>query len=85
MGVGSNAVEADGVWSRWLFALVEQLRHRLAQACAALRLGGVLVVHEYFDYATWRVAPRSPDLEKFVRVVMESWRATGGEPDIGPD
>jgi hypothetical protein len=28
------------------------------------------------------MAPRSPELEEFVRVVMESWRASGGEPDI---
>jgi hypothetical protein len=43
----------------------------------------VLVVHEYIDYSTWRLAPRSPEIEEFVRVVMESWRASGGEPDIG--
>jgi hypothetical protein len=26
-----------------------------------------------------------PEMEKFVSVVMESWRASGGEPDIGLD
>jgi hypothetical protein len=39
--------------------------------------------HEYFDYATWRLTPRLPELEEFVATVMESWRANGGEPDIG--
>jgi hypothetical protein len=43
----------------------------------------VLVVHEYFDYRTWRLAPRSPETEEFVQVVMASWRVDGGEPDIG--
>ena len=35
-----------------------------------------------FDYATWRAAPRCPELEEFVAAVMASWRDNGGEPDI---
>jgi hypothetical protein len=42
----------------------------------------VLVLHEYFDYSTWRVTPRSAPIEQFVEAVMKSWRADGGEPDI---
>jgi SAM-dependent methyltransferase len=79
------AVGADGAWARWVFAFVKRPRDLLARVAAALKPGGVLVVHEYFDYSTWRVAPRSPEIEEYVRVVMESWRANGGEPDIGLD
>jgi len=79
------AVGADGAWARWVFAFVNRPRDLLARVGAALKPGGVLVVHEYFDYSTWRVAPRSPEIEEYVRVVMESWRANGGEPDIGLD
>jgi hypothetical protein len=43
----------------------------------------VVVIHEYLDYSTWRTAPRCPEIEEFVEVVMKSWRADGGEPDIG--
>ncbi len=78
-------VGADGAWARWVFAFVKQPRDLLARVGAALKPGGVLVVHEYFDYSTWRVAPRSPEIEEFVGLVMESWRAHGGEPDIGLD
>ena len=74
---------ADGAWVRWVFAFVQRPRELLARVCGALRPGGVLVLHEYFDYSTWRLAPRSPEIEEFVRVVMESWRTNGGEPDIG--
>jgi len=76
-------VEADGAWARWVFAFVKQPRDLLARVGGALKRGGVLVLHEYFDYSTWRFAPRSPGLEEFVQVVMQSWRADGGEPDIG--
>ena len=49
---------------------------------ASLAPGGVIVLHEYFDYSTWRAAPRCPELEEFVSAVMAYWPDTGGEPDI---
>jgi SAM-dependent methyltransferase len=76
------AVAADGAWCRWVLSFVKQPRDLLARIAAALRPGGVLVLHEYFDYGTWRLLPRCAEFEEFVRVVMESWRADGGEPDI---
>jgi SAM-dependent methyltransferase len=76
---------ADGAWSRWVFAFVKRPRDLLERVGRALRPGGVLVLHEYLDYSTWRLVPRAPDFEDFVRVVTESWRASGGEPDIGLD
>ena len=82
---GPPAVGADGAWARWVFAFVKHPRDLLARVAGALKLGGVLIVHEYFDYSTWRMAPRSPEIEEYVRAVMTSWRANGGEPDIGLD
>lgn len=79
------ATMADGAWVRWVLSFVRRPRPVLARIAEALRPGGVLVVHEYLHYATWRLAPRSPDFEEFVRVVMQSWRENGGEPDIGLD
>jgi len=78
-------VGADGAWCRWVFAFVKNPRAFLARVAGTLKRGGVLVIHEYFDYSTWRVAPRSADIEEFVRVAMKSWRADGGEPDVGLD
>jgi SAM-dependent methyltransferase len=74
---------ANGAWCRWVLAFVRDPRALLAAIAGALRPGGSIVLHEYFDYRTWRLAPRTPEIEEFVRVVMESWRASGGEPDIG--
>lgn len=79
------AVEADAAWARWVFAFVRQPRRLLERAAGRLKRGGVFVIHEYFDYATWRMMPRSPELEEFVQVVMKSWRNDGGEPDIALD
>jgi SAM-dependent methyltransferase len=74
---------ADGAWCRWVFAFVKRPRALLEQIAQALRPRGVLVMHEYFDYSTWRMAPRCTEVEEFVHMVMDSWRAQGGEPDIG--
>ena len=73
---------ADAAWCRWVFAFLRQPREVLSRLAASIRPGGVIVIHEYFDYATWRSAPRCAELEEFVSCVMASWRANGGEPDI---
>jgi SAM-dependent methyltransferase len=74
---------AHGVWVRWVFAFVSRPRDLVARVAAALRPGGALVIHEYFDYRTWSFLQHSPLHEEFVQTVMRSWRANGGEPDIG--
>jgi len=78
-------VEADGAWIRWVFAFVKNPKDLLRRIVARLKPGATIVIHEYFDYSTWRLAPRSEPFEKFVATVMESWRADGGEPDIALD
>lgn len=77
--------QADVAWSRWVYAFVQRPRELLARVAERLRPGGVMVMHEYVDYSTWRLTPRSPEFEAFVQTVIKSWRATGGEPDIGLD
>ena len=74
---------ADGAWSRWVYAFVRRPRLLLERVVAALRPGGTMVLHEYVDYRAWRLSPRSDVFEGFVSEVMASWRADGGEPDIG--
>ena len=82
-GLRLDADSLDGAWCRWVFAFVRNPRELLAGIARALRPGGALVIHEYLDYATWRLTPRSPEFEEFVRAVMASWREHGGEPDVG--
>ena len=76
---------ADGAWSRWFLAFVKDPPGILGKVHRALRPGAAFVLHEYFDYRTWRMAPRVPEQEAFVEIAMEIWRASGGEPDVGMD
>ncbi len=76
---------ADGAWVRWVFAFLKNPRNLLTRIASALKPGAPLVVHEYFDYASWRFSPRSETLEQFVQLIIRTWRQSGGEPDIGLD
>ena len=76
------AVMADRAWCRWVFAFVKHPQNVLARIAAALKPNGAIVLHEYFDYSSWRSLPRSTELEELVTAVMTSWRDNGGEPDI---
>jgi SAM-dependent methyltransferase len=79
------AVHVDGAWVRWVFAFVKQPRTLLSNIAKSIKPGGVLVLHEYFDYSTWQIVPKSLEVEEFVHEVMKSWRDEGGEPNIGLD
>jgi SAM-dependent methyltransferase len=75
-------VIADRAWCRWVLAFVQNPRDVLQRVAAALAPHGAIILHEYFDYRTWRSEPRCPELEEFVSAVIASWRGGGGEPDI---
>lgn len=75
-------LQADGAWSRWIYAFVRDPRALLARVARALRPGGTMVLYEYVDYRAWRLSPGREVFEGFVAEVMASWREHGGEPDI---
>jgi SAM-dependent methyltransferase len=76
-------VEADAFWIRWVLAFVSDPAAVLKKLRGALRPGGVAVIHEYLDYGTFSILPDNPAVEDFKRLVVDDWRASGGEPDIG--
>ncbi|MGI8435735.1 MAG: methyltransferase domain-containing protein [Chthoniobacterales bacterium] len=77
-----GALGFDASWCRWVASFVSSPKKLIANIADALRPGGLAIFHEYSDYETFRVMPIKPALEKFTREVMESWRASGGEPNV---
>ncbi|MGQ0741319.1 MAG: class I SAM-dependent methyltransferase [Alphaproteobacteria bacterium] len=75
--------EADFIWCRWVFAFVREPAAVMRRMAEALKPGGALLSQEYYDYRGWRLAPADAEFERFVSVIMQSWRDEGGEPDIG--
>ena len=74
---------ADRAWCRWVLAFVNEPQKALAGLTHALKPGGKLLIQEYYDYASWRLAPHSPQFESYVAKIIAKWRKSGGEPDIG--
>lgn len=72
----------DASWCRWVASFVASPKKLIENIAGALRPGGIAIFHEYSDYETFRFMPIKPALEKFCVEVMESWRASGGEPNI---
>jgi len=74
---------ADRAWVRWVLAFVNDPAKIVRGIARALKPGGKLLIHEYYDYASWHLAPRSPEFEAYVAKIIAKWRASGGEPDVG--
>lgn len=74
---------ADYIWCRWVLAFVSDPAEIVARMSRALKPGGALMIQEYSNYRTWQFAPPAPEMGRFVDAVVTTWRASGGEPDIG--
>jgi SAM-dependent methyltransferase len=77
-GIGT----ADASWCRWLLSFVPDGAAVVRNIAGALRPGGLAMFHEYAAYETWRMMPPSPEHERFRGLVEQSWRDSGGEPDV---
>ena len=73
---------ADASWCRWVLSFVPDPAATVRHIAAALKPGGVAIFHEYIAYETWRMMPPHPLHERFRSLVEQSWRDSGGEPDI---
>lgn len=79
-GLGEEV--ADTAWCRWVLSFVADPAQTVGHVAAALKPGGIAVFHEYADYNSWRTLPPDPDHERFRALVIQSWRDSGGEPDV---
>ncbi|MCA8949093.1 MAG: methyltransferase domain-containing protein [Planctomycetes bacterium] len=81
---GALAGEApfDLAYARWLLCFVGDPEAVVNGVARALRPGGALIVHDYFNYASMRLAPPSPSHQEAVAATVEAWNARGGDPDV---
>lgn len=75
----------DFSWCRWVASFVTDPALLIRKISGGLKKGGSAIFHEYAHYTTWRFSPRLPNQEEFAQKVGDSWRASGGEPDIALD
>ena len=72
----------DMAYARWVLCFVPDPAAVVRGVAAALRPGGRFVVHDYFNYTSMSLAPRSVFHDRAVAATALSWRKRGGDPDI---
>ena len=73
----------DGAYARWVLCFVQRPAAVLRQVARRLKRGGVFVIQDYYRYENITIAPQCEAFRRVFRAVHESWRARGGDPDIG--
>ena len=72
-----------GVYSRWALAWVPNPQEVLTTLFKALKPGGTVVTHEYFDWSTLQTEPFKPVLNKAIKAALQSLRDQNGNIDVG--
>lgn len=72
---------ADAAWCRWVFSWLSQPERGIANIARALKPEGIAIFHEYLDYGTWGLAPRSDAFSALVQAVIDSVTKTGANID----
>ena len=75
--------EVDAFWIRSVLAFVSDPALVVRKLANTLCPGGMAVIHEYLNYESLAVIPDGGSIQKFTDHVVEDWRASGGEPNLG--
>jgi len=81
---GLPAGDYDFSWCRWVAAFVADPAMLIQKLSGVLPSGAVAMFHEYGQYDTWGYYPALPHHGRFRELVVESWKKSGGEPDVAP-
>ena len=73
----------DGMYCRWALAWLSNPKDILKKVHRALKPGGKMVIHEYYDWSTHQTEPHHPDLAKAIAAALKSFKDSDGEIDVG--
>lgn len=73
----------DGMYCRWALAWLPNPKEILAKVLQALKPGGRMVIHEYYDWSTFQTEPNFPPLTKAIKAALKSFKDSENEIDIG--
>ncbi len=73
----------DGMYCRWALAWLPNPKEILINVRDALKHGGRMVIHEYYDWSTHQTEPQLPGLNKAIAAALRSFKDSEGHIDIG--
>ncbi len=75
----------DGMYCRWALAWVPNPKEVLKKVYNALKPGGKMVIHEYYDWSTHQTVPSKPGLAKAIAACLKSFKDQPGDIDVGQE
>ncbi|HEX8907256.1 MAG TPA: methyltransferase domain-containing protein, partial [Longimicrobiaceae bacterium] len=73
----------DGAYARWLLCFVRDPAAVVRRVAQALKPGAAFVVWDYLKYDGLAMSPGDAAFDRVFAAMVESWRATGGDGDVG--
>jgi len=73
----------DGMYCRWALAWLSNPKEILQKVYKALKPGGKMVIHEYYDWSTHQTEPPLPGLKRAITAALKSFKDSDAEIDIG--
>ena len=73
----------DGMYCRWALAWVPNPKEIIGKIVQALKPGGRMVFHEYFDWSTHHIYPETKNLMKGITAALKSFKDSDSEIDVG--
>ncbi len=73
----------DGMYCRWAMAWIDNVDFVIQKIVHALKPGGKMVFHEYYDWSTHQTEPELPHLKKAINQCLKSFKESPGNIDIG--
>ncbi len=81
MNLESNSL--DGMYCRWALAWLPDTKPVLKKVFDALKPGGKMVIHEYYNWSTFVTEPALPALSKAIAAALKTFKDSDSEIDIG--
>ena len=73
----------DRMYCRWALAWIDNPTEILSKVFNALKPGGSMVIHEYYDWTTHQTEPKLPNLNKAISAAYKSFTDSPGDIDVG--
>ena len=73
----------DGMFCRWALAWVSNPKEIIGKITKAVKPGGILVFHEYFDWSTHHIYPETKNLMSAITAALNSFKESDSEIDVG--
>lgn len=72
----------DAAYTRWLLCWLKSPEKAIEGVFQALKPGGRFIIHDYFNWKSFSIGPRSAAVEKMVEAAVKSFEDRDGDVDV---